>query len=152
MSLADPFGFTLTSIRDDAAVAAWTTRVRGGEPMGRTVDASKVVTDEGDARGPGKYVRFIVLSTLGRSRLPRAPLQEVRISARCYGLTFQDAAAGAAAVSDAIHAKSHRISPAGVVVFTSFDDGGEGAAKDPDTAQPYETVILQVNALTSLLP
>ncbi len=137
MSLVDPTGYILTTIRDDAAVAALTTRVRGGEPA------------PGDAKVP--YQRFIVLVRLGASRLKRAPIQEVRIAARCYGTTYSDAAALAGAVSDAIHAVGHRINSGGVAIFGSFDDGGEGATADPDTHQPMETVIVQVNASTALL-
>jgi hypothetical protein len=133
-------GKILTEIRDDATVAALTTRVRGGEPA------------PGDALGAGHYQRFVVLTRLGQSRLKRAPMQEVRLLAKCYGASYQDAAALAGAVSDAIHAKGHRISSSGVAIFGSFDDGGEGASADPDTQQPYEAVVIQVNALTSLAP
>jgi hypothetical protein len=136
----DPLGRILVEIRDDPGVAALTTRIRGGEPA------------KGDALGPGSYQRFVVLTRLGTSRLKRAPLQEVRLLAKCYGTTYQDAAALAGAVSAAIHATGHRITAGGAVIFGSFDDGGEGAAKDPDTGQPHEDIIVQVNALTELLP
>lgn len=140
MSLVDPLGRILVEIRDDPAVAALTTRIRGGEPAAS------------DALGPGSYQRFVVLVRLGAVRLPHAPLQEVRIAARCYGLTYQDAMALAGAVSDAIHARGQRISPSGVVIFTSFNDAGLGAEKDPDTGQPHEDLIIAVGALTEPLP
>jgi hypothetical protein len=141
MSLVDPLGRILTEIRDDPTVAALTgARVRGGEPA------------KGDALGPGSYQPFVVLSRLGTSRLRRAPVQEVRISARCYAVTYQGAAALAGAVSDAIHATGHRISPTSGSIFGSFDDGGGEATKDPDTGQPYESVVIAVNAGTELLP
>jgi hypothetical protein len=140
MTLVDPLGRILTEIRDNAAVAALTTRIRGGEPA------------PGDALGPGAYVPFVVLTRLGSSRLPHAPVQEVRLLAKCYGVTAQGATALAGAVSDAIHATGHRISGSGVVIFDSFDDGGEGATKDPDTDQPMASVVISVNALTSLIP
>lgn len=146
MSLVDPTGRILTEIRDDAAVIAFPcTRVRPGEPAGKTA------TDPGDARGPGQYVRFIVLSRLGHARLKRAAIQEVRLLAKCYGLTKQDAAALAGVVSDAIHAKGHRISAGGVAIFGSFDDGGSGADTDPVTSQPHEDIVIQVNASTELI-
>jgi len=140
MSLVDPLGRILTEIRDDPTVAGLTTRIRGGEPA------------KDDALGPGSYQRFVVLNTLGSMRLKRAPIQEVRLLAKCYGATHQDATALAGAVSDAIHAAGHRISAGGVVIFGSFDDGGTGATKDPDTGQPHADVFIQVNALTELLP
>jgi hypothetical protein len=146
MTLPDPMGRILTETRDDAGVAAITTRIRGGEPMGKTA------TDEGDARGAGNYIPFVVFTRLGVIRLPHCPTQEVRISARCYGVTFQQAAQLAGAVSDALHARGLRISPTGIVIFSSLDDGGGGATKDPDTGQPYESVIFSVGALTETLP
>jgi hypothetical protein len=154
MSLADPTGFLLTTIRDFPAVAALTTRVRCPEPMGQTSNAAGVVTDAGDARGPGKYVRFVVLTRLGRTRLPRAPIQEVRYITKCYGQggnPAQDADTLAAAVSDSIHAAGHRINGAGVSIFGSFDDGGEGAVKDPDTDQPHSDIVISVGASTALI-
>lgn len=140
MTLADPLGRILIEIRDNAGVAAITTRIRGGEPA------------PGDALGPGSYQPFVVLTTLGRSRLKRAPVGEVRILAKCYGATFQGASALAGAVSEAIHATGHRISGSGVVIFDSFDDGGDGGDIDPVTHQPYESVVIAVNTLTRLIP
>lgn len=137
--MTDPLGRILTEIRDDATVAALTTRIRGGEPA------------PGDAKGPGSWQRFVVLVRLGVSRERRIPVQEVRIAARCYGLTYQDAAALAGAVSDAIHAAGPRISPSGVGIWLSFDDGGGGATADPDTGQPYETVVISVIAATQVI-
>jgi hypothetical protein len=140
MSLVDPTGYLLTGIRDNAAVQALGMIVRAGEMA------------PGDAGGPGHYKRVCVLVRLGASRLKHVPIQEVRYAARNYGLTFQDAAVVAGTVSDAIHAIGHRINGSGVAIFGSFDDGGEGATKDPDTDQPMETVIIQVNAATGLIP
>lgn len=151
MTLADPTGRLLTDIRGDAAVAALTDRVRCPEPLGRQVTAGGVVTDEGDARGPGAYVRFVVLVRLGRSRLPHVPVQEVRYSARCYGLDARDAAALAGAVSEAVHDRGHRITAGGVSIFGSLDEGAEAAARDPDTGQPYESVLISVGASTALI-
>lgn len=139
--MIDPIGRIVTEIRDDAAVLALTDgRVRGGSPT------AKNKSYEGDAQGAGKYKRFVVVVSLGRSRQKRIGLQEVRAAARCYGLDEQDAAALAGTVSDAVHARGPRISSGGVGIFNSFDDGGEGAEKDPDTAQPYETVVVAVYA------
>jgi hypothetical protein len=140
MALADPTGLLLTGIRDDAGVAALTDRVRCPEPL------------SGDALGPGKYQAFIVLSQLGRSRLKRAPLQEVRYVAKCYAATFQAADALAGAVSAAVHAVGRRASGGGVVIFGSFDDGSQGATKDPNTGQPMSALIISVGALTETIP
>ena len=140
MTLVDPLGKLLTEIRDDPGVAAITTRIRGGQPAA------------GDALGPGAYVPFVVVSRLGRSRLKHCPTQEVRLVAKCYAATDQAAEALAGAVSDAVHGRGRRITSAGASIFDSFDDGGEGATKDPDTGQPMATILISVGSLTSLLP
>ena len=154
MALVDPTGWLLTTIRDDAGVAALTARVRIAEPMGRTVNNAGVETDPGDLRERRAWVRFIVLVRLGRSRLPHAPVQAVRYVARCYGQggnPWQDADALAAAVSAAIHNIGHRISPGGVSVFGVYDEGGEGPTADPDTHQPHSDIVIALGALTSLV-
>jgi hypothetical protein len=155
MSLVDPTGYLLTTIRDAAGVAALTARVRVDEPMGRTVNSASVETDAGDARGPGKWVRFIVISRLARSREKRLPIQEARYVARCYGQggnPWQDADALAGAVSDAIHNTGPMRNAAGVVLFQLFDDGGEGPTADPMTHQPHSDVIVSVIAGTQVAP
>jgi hypothetical protein len=136
VSLPDPTGRLITEIRDTTGEA----RVRGGEPA------------PGDALGPGHYQRFVVLVRLARTRLPHAPTQGVTYAARCYGVTHQDAAALAGQVADAVHDRGHRITPGGLSIFGSFDDGGGGSATDPDTGQPYEVVLFSVGALDRLLP
>jgi len=139
MGLPDPTGRLITELRDDPGVSAITTRIRGGEPA------------PGDAKGAGSYQPFVVLVRLAVTRLRRAPVQQVRYVARCYGATFQGAAALAGVVSDAIHAKGHRLTAGGISIFGSFDDGGGEATRDPETAQPYETVVIAVNASTQLI-
>jgi len=145
MSLVDPTGYMLITIRDDPAVAALTDRVRGGWPQG------------GDALPVGQWRRFVVVVRLGRERNNHSPLQWVRLAARCYGqgkdvqTAAVDAAALAGTVSDAVHERMHRISSGGVSIFGSFDDGGSGMLTDPGTGQPYEVVFVNVNASTVLV-
>jgi hypothetical protein len=136
MTLVDPLGFVLTHIRDDATVAALTTRIRGGEPA------------PGDSTVP--FQRFVVLVRLGSERYKNTPIQAVRIAARCYGSTYQDAAVLAGAVSDAVHGIGPRKSTGGIAVFSSYDDVGMGAEKDPDTGQPHEDLVISVIAGTEL--
>ena len=135
--MIDPLGKLLTEIRDDPAVAALTTRVRGGEPA------------PGDAATP--FGRFVVLVRLGTQREKRAPVQDVRIAMRCYGSTSGDAAALYGAVSDAIHNVGPRIGATGVLIYRSFDDIGMGASKDPDTGQPHEDGVIQLFAATQVV-
>ena len=135
--MIDPLGKLLTEIRDFPAVAALTSRVRGGEFA------------PGDAAVPFK--RVVVLVRLGTTRAKRAPVQEVRIGLRCYGSTYQDAAALYGAVSDAVHNVGPRIGATGVLIHRSFDDIGMGADKDPDTGQPHEDGVIQLFAATQVV-
>ena len=135
--MIDPLGKLLTEIRNNPAVAALTTRIRGGEPA------------PGDSAVP--FGRFVVLVRLGMTREKRAPVQEVRIGLRCYGSTFQDAAALYGAVSDAIHHVGPRIGATGVLIHRSYDDIGMGASKDPDTGQPHEDGVIQLFAATQVV-
>lgn len=132
--MIDPLGKLLTEIRDSPAVAALTTRVRGGEPA------------PGDSAVP--YRRFVVLVRLGAQRDKRAPVQEVRIAVRCYGSTYQDAAALYGAVSNSIHNVGPRVGATGVLIYRTFDDIGNGAEADPDTGQPVETGVISLFAAT----
>ena len=136
--MIDPLGFLLIGIRDDPAVVALGAVVRGGEMA------------PGDSAVPFK--RVVVLVRLGAQRDKRAPVQEVRIAARCYGSTYQDAAALYGAVSDAVHNIGPRISASGVLIYRSFDDVGMGATKDPDTGQPHEDLIVALYAATKAVP
>lgn len=136
--MIDPLDKLLTEIRDNAAVAALTTRIRGGEPA------------PGDAATP--FQRFVVLVRLGAQRDRRAPVQEVRIAVRCYGSTYQDAAALYGAVSDAIHNVGPRIGAGGVLIHRSYDDIGMGAERDPATGQPHEDGVISLYAATQVVP
>lgn len=138
--MVDPLGKILTEIRSNATVAALTTRIRGGEPA------------IGDAQPAESYNRFVVLVRLSHDREARNPVQAVRILARCYGTSYTDAATLAGAVSDAIHNIGPRRTTAGVLVYRSFDDIGQGATKDPDTGQPHEDLVIQAFASTVLAP
>jgi len=141
--LVDPVGRVLVEIRDDAGVNGWADgRVRGGDPAPKTLDY------EGDALGAGHYKRFITMRVLGRSRQKRLPVQEVRVLVRCYGLTAADAGVGLGLVSAAIHARGPRITGT-VGIWNTWDDGGDGYEKDPDTKQPYESLIVAIDAATS---
>ena len=135
--MIDPLGALLTEIRDDPAVAALTTNVRGGEPA------------PGDAAVP--FGRFVVLVRLGTQRAKRVPVQEVRIAVRCYGSTYRDAAALYGVVSDAIHNVGPRIGATGVLIHRSFDDIGMGADQDPDTGQPHEDGVLSLFTATQIV-
>jgi hypothetical protein len=119
-------GSVITTLR---AAGVASSRVRGGEPA------------PGDAKGPGEYQRFVVLSNLGRQRLQQAPVQEVRIGYRAYGATFQDAADLSGDISDALHLIGGRSASSGWI-YESLEETGGAATKDPDTKQPYESGVI----------
>ena len=139
--MIDPLGKILTEIRSNTAVAAMTTRIRGGEPAAG--DAVSAATG---------YNRFVVLTRLGNERWKRQGVQALRIAVRCYGTSYKDAATLAGVVSDAIHNIGPRRNATGVLIFRSYDDIGQGATKDPDTGQPHEDFVIEAFASTVLAP
>jgi hypothetical protein len=126
----DPMGQVITDLR---AVSIASGRVRGGEPAA------------GDALQPGSYQRFVVLVRLGRTRFGRTAAQLVRIGYRAYGATFQDAAALAGQIADALDFKGGRGS-GGNWIYQSLEETGGEPEKDPDTGQPYETGVISLIA------
>lgn len=144
--MIDPLGELITEIKANPGVAALTTRIRGGEPRGA------VGTDPGDARGPGDYVRFIVLVRLGVARAKgRVPVQDVRIGFRAYGTTPQDATALYGALSDAVHNVGPRVGATGTAIYRSYDDVGGTANRDPGTQQPFEDGVIELWAATKVV-
>lgn len=132
--MIDPLGLVLTAIRDDPAVAAITTRVRGGE----------LATDDGPPA--------VVLRRLGTTRAPmgggtgRAGLEGVTIAALCFAQTYQGAAALYGAVSDAIHMKGPRHDGAGRLIYLTVEESGGDPVVDPDTRWLTETCVISVIA------
>ena len=130
----------LTEIRDDDAVAAIVgTRVRGFEPA--PGDAKQGTTQD-------PYQAFVVLVQLDAPRLRRVPVQRATVAARCYGRTPAEAAALRWAVSNAIHLPGARVHANGLGIYQSFDETGGEQEKDPDTAQPLQTLVISALATT----
>lgn len=127
-------------------------RVRGFDPHGGGEDDDGNVLP-GDLRGPGEYQRVVVLSVLGYSRWRRGrmPLQRVRVGARCYGVTPQDASALYGELSDLIDNRGPRLSAAGVAIYQSLDEVGGQAEADPDTDQPYTSGVIELLAGTDMV-
>ncbi len=126
----DLTGMAVTEVRDFPAVAAITARVRGGE------------------LAPGDAPPAVVLRRLGVSLSPggagkaRAGLQGALIAALCFGATYQQAAALAGAVADAVHYKRARQSGTRLIHLSLVESLGD-ATRDPDTSWPFETVVFQ---------
>jgi hypothetical protein len=136
--MLDAFGKALIEIRDDPFVAAITDRIRGHEP------------GPDDAKGPGEYVPFVVLSDLGFLRGRRGlPIQTVRINVRAYAATYTAAKALFMACSDAVHDVGPRIHANGLGIYQSHDDTGGSEGYDPRTKQPYVEGVIELIATTS---
>lgn len=122
----DPMGSLIVEWRSDADVAALVgVRVRGFEPAA------------GDAKGPGEYQAFIVVSALDVPPHPTVPITFAQYGVRCYGATPQAAWAVWAAVVKATHAVGPRVKASGLGIYRSAVASGGEQSKDPDTGQPY---------------
>jgi len=138
--LLDPMGALISELRADADVAALVaTRVRGGEP------APGTDTTPGDARGPGRYQAFIVL-TGAPAPMGRVPVTRSTYGVRCYGVTYQNATAVWGAVVKALHFAGPRLKANGLGIFTSYLEESAEPGADPDTQQPYVEGTIRINA------
>lgn len=138
--MLDPLGALLIEIRDDIDVDALVDgRVRGGEPA------------PGDAQAAGKYRAFIVLITLSSPPEMRIPVTFATYGARCYGTTFQNAAAVYGALVKAVHQVGPRLKSSGLGIYRSAVISGGEATKDPDTQQPVVTATISLIATTQVV-
>lgn len=134
--MIDVVGKVLDELRDDSAVGAITERVRAHVP------------GPDDARGPGDYVPFIVLSDLGGLPLLKVPVQFPRLNIRCYGATPQGAKALYVAASNAIHDIGPRTHGT-VGLYRSKDATGGNEGYDPRTKQPFVEFVSEFIAATA---
>lgn len=136
--MIDSFGKALLELRNDSAVAAITDRVRGHEP------------GPDDAKGPGEYVPFVVLTDLGTIRGRRElPVNNIRINVRAYAATYTAAKVLYLACSDACHDVGPRVHTGSVGFYDSHDDAGGEEGSDPRTKQPYYEGVFEFLATTS---
>lgn len=131
----DPLGPLVIELRDDADVASLVgNRVRGYEPA------------PGDARGPGEYQAFVVVTTLSAPPHPRVPMTWAEYGLRAYGVTPQGAWAVWGALVRALHQVGHRNRSNGQIVYKSIILTGGQQDEDPDTHQPVVTGSVQLIA------
>lgn len=135
----------LIELRDDPDVDQLVDgRVRGYEPA---PGDSAWTTDP--ASGNRKFAHaFVVLVRLDAPRFARAPVQQARIAARCYGRTKEEAYAVYAACSDAIANRGPRLHANGLGIYISHDDTGATQDRDPVTQQPLEEFVISLAATT----
>lgn len=135
----DLTGKAVTEIRDFAAVAAITARVRGGELASNDAPPAIVIRDLG-----------IDYSPLGRTR--RARLQAPLFAALCFGVTRVQAAQLAGAVVDAVNLRGPRKDASGRLVYLSLVEGGGDVILDPDTRWPFATVTFTLIGAQQAVP
>lgn len=128
--MVDPLGFVLTTIRDDAAVAALTTRIRGEEPA------------------QGDQPPMVIIRTFPITRQQRLPLARHQYMILCYGTSPRQAAQLRGAVSDAIHNVGPRVNASGVAIYRSHSENEGQSQVDPDTGWPFQMVIAVAWAAT----
>lgn len=131
--MIDYFGAVLGEFRADATVSAITDRVRGHRP------------GPDDAKGPGEYVPFVVLTDLGGPPMRRVPIQRGVVGFRAYGATPQGAKALYVACSNVIHDIGHR-THGSVLIYDSADGTGGSEGEDPITKQPYVEGVMELVA------
>jgi hypothetical protein len=145
--MIDPTGFLLTSIRDNPAVAAISTRIRVG---GRGPGDSAWVIDP--TTGAKRYKnRWALLRRMPGARLARNAVQTLNYVVFAYGIDAQDASAFYCAISDAAHNLEPRVNSAGIAIWNSRVVADNGSGKDPDTLQPYEEGLIEVLAPTQVV-
>lgn len=127
----DLLGPLVVTIRDNAAVAAITPRVRGGELAQGDTAPAVVITRASNSRSPFGP---------GRARLG---MQQPVYYATCYGATFIQLDQLMGAVSDALHLLSNR-TISGKVIRLVTDEGWAGPVLDPTTRKPMDTITFQV--------
>lgn len=134
-------GSLVTEALADSDVASLTSgRVRGAQP--RPVSD----TYAGDARGPGEYVAFVILSTLDDHPHPQLPITFAEYAVNAYGVTPQNAAAVWHALVKAFHKVRTRTKSNGLGIYQSLVLTGGEQDRDPDTQQPVVRGTLRVIA------
>lgn len=104
-------------------------RIRPIEPLGT------VGSTPGDARGPGAYIPFVVVSVLDSPIVTLEPIRDVTLSLRCYEATYLKAEA-LWLVCEAVFAnRGQRVASSGLGIWFSRTRS-IGPDRDPDTKQP----------------
>jgi hypothetical protein len=128
-------GALVAEARADAHVAALvSTRVRGGEPGPE------------DAKGPGEYQAFVVISALDAPPHISVPVTFAEYALNAYGATHQNAWAVWAALVKAFHKVGPRVKANGLALYQTFVVTGGTQDADPDTKQPVVRGTLRVIA------
>ena len=136
----DPMGSLILEARADDDVADLVdARVRGGGPA------------PGDAKGPGEYQAFVVLSALDTPPHMTLPITFSDYAINAYGTTHQNAWAVWSAVVKALHKVGPRVKANGLALYQTIVASGGQQDTDPRTQQPVVRGTLRVIASTVAL-
>lgn len=139
MILLSPLGAALSELGAADAVTTITTRIRPVEP------------GTGDAKGPGEYLPFIVVSVLDARPLGHMGVRLTTLGIAAYAATYPLAEALWLACEAVFLDRGARLGPARIGIYHSQVDSGGFPDRDPDTKQPcfrgivsYPTTIAAV--------
>jgi hypothetical protein len=136
MTLLSPLAAAVAELAADASVQAivgldanGVRRVRPIEPLGT------VGTTQGDSRGAGEYIPFLVLSVLDDPARQQIPIRDVVLGIRAYGATYAAAEALWLAAEAVFRGRGARRATSGLGVWWSTCRS-IGPDRDPATLQP----------------
>ena len=139
----DPMGSLIVEAREDAHVSALVgTRVRGFEP------APKTASYEGDARGPGEYIGFVVIAALDVPPHLSVPVTFADYALNAYGTSHAHAWDVWASLVKCFHKVGPRMKADGLAIYQTLIVSGGSQDRDPDTRQPVVRGVLRVVAST----
>lgn len=152
MTLLSALSAACAELAGDSAVIAIVPLDASGVRRIRSVEpASKTATDPGDARGPGAYIPFVVVSILDNPPRPRMPIRNVVLGIRAYAATYPAAEALWLACEAVFRDRAARVAASGLGIWFSTIQAGGISDRDPDTKQPlfsgavnYPTTIASV--------
>lgn len=144
MTYLSPLGAAVAELAADSAVHAITTRIRPIEPGGTLLD--------GDAKGPGQYNAFVIVSVLDQPWQAPTATSVVTLGLRCYADTFAKAEVLYLACAAVFHRKGPRIAASRLGIYNSLVLGGGVFDKDPDTKQPLVHGVIELNVSIQPIP
>jgi hypothetical protein len=139
----DPMGALIVEAREDIDVFGLVgERVRGFEP------APETTSYDGDARGPGQYISFVVFAALDVPPHPGVPVTFADYAVNAYGTDHRNAWQVWGALVKAFHKRTARLKANGLGIYQTLVVSGGTQDRDPDTRQPVVRGTLRVIAST----
>jgi hypothetical protein len=140
MTLLSALGAAIGELAADAGVTAITSRIRPIEPA------------PGDAKGPGSYLPFVVVTVLDAAPMGHMGIREVTLGVRCYAATYPAAEALWLACEEVFLDRGARRTTSGLGVYHSVIQAGGTPDRDPDTFQPLFSGIVRYPVTIHAVP